>query len=148
MSRAAGASCVTSRPSIQIAPRSGYSSPAMRRSVVVLPAPVGPSRTTNSPLATVSDSSRTASMSPKRLPTCRNPISAMAVASMESAAHRATGCCVEQHKRLGLEGEADRLAEPNRQAGRQTSFDVPARDVERDDLRRAEVLDPEDAAAD
>ena len=41
--------CVTSRPPITTLPRSGRSSPAISRSVVVLPAPVGPSSTTNSP---------------------------------------------------------------------------------------------------
>jgi hypothetical protein len=47
-------------------PRSGISRPAIRRSVVVLPAPVGPSSTTNSPSATVSDRSlMTAVTSPK-----------------------------------------------------------------------------------
>ena len=45
-------------------------------------------------------------------------ISAMAMAFIERAAHRATRCGVEYHKRLGLEGEAHRLAEPNRQTRR------------------------------
>ena len=45
----AGGSPVTSRPSIKTMPASGRSRPATSRSVVVLPAPLGPSSTMNSP---------------------------------------------------------------------------------------------------
>src|SRR5712675_2763244 len=44
--------CPTSAPSIRIEPESGASRPAISRRVVVLPAPVGPSRTKNSPSPT------------------------------------------------------------------------------------------------
>ena len=49
-------------PSSVIAPASGAISPAMRDSVVVLPAPFAPSRATTSPAATRSDRSRTTGM--------------------------------------------------------------------------------------
>jgi hypothetical protein len=39
-------------PAISMLPRSGRSNPATQRSVVVLPQPLGPSRTTNSPSPT------------------------------------------------------------------------------------------------
>src|SRR3989337_2761877 len=42
----------TKRPPISISPLSGRSSPATQRSVVVLPHPLGPSRTQNSPSTT------------------------------------------------------------------------------------------------
>src|SRR5258708_35246818 len=87
----------------------------MRRSVVVLPALVGPSSTTNSPSAILSERSCTASTSPKRLPTCRNTTSAIAIALIERALRRTSGRHVEHHEMVGLEGEAHRLAEPDRQ---------------------------------
>src|SRR5260221_5867896 len=145
MSRAAGGSRVISCPSIDMAPSSGYSSPAMRRSVVVLPAPVGPSRTMNSPSAMLSERSCTASTSPKRLLTCCNTISAMAIALIERALRRASGRHVEHHEMIGLEGEAHGLAEPNRQARRQARLDLALLDLDGDDLRRAEILGTEDA---
>src|ERR1043166_3970318 len=130
MSRAAGGSRVTSWPSIEMAPSSGYSSPATRRSVVVLPAPVGPSRTTNSPSAMLSERSRTASTSPKRLPTCRITISAMTVALIERAARRPPARHVEHHQILRIEGEPHRLAQPHRYARRQTCLDLSLLDID------------------
>src|SRR3954464_5972337 len=52
---------------IRIRPAVGSSRPATMRRVVVLPQPDGPSRAKNEPLGTVSDRSRTAVKSPKRL---------------------------------------------------------------------------------
>ena len=52
----------TSRPPMSIVPPSGRSSPAISRSVVVLPAPVGPSSTTNSPSAMCRSRSSTAAI--------------------------------------------------------------------------------------
>jgi len=60
MSRRQGGSPVTSRPPISTSPSSGSSSPAMQRSVVVLPQPEGPSRQTNCPLPPCSETSSTA----------------------------------------------------------------------------------------
>ena len=63
-SRSAGTASVTIRPWISTLPLSGRSRPAIRRNVVVLPAPVGPSSTTNSPLVIESERLRTASTAP------------------------------------------------------------------------------------
>ena len=49
MPRAAGGRRVTSRPAMWMVPDVGWSRPAMSRSVVDLPQPDGPSRTTNEP---------------------------------------------------------------------------------------------------
>ena len=49
MPRAAGGRCVTSRPPMRMVPAVGVSSPAIRRSVVDLPQPDGPSSTTKEP---------------------------------------------------------------------------------------------------
>src|SRR5918993_520683 len=48
-----------------IRPWSGCSNPAMQRRVVVLPQPLGPSRETNSPGATVKETPPTAATPPK-----------------------------------------------------------------------------------
>ena len=61
----------TSTPSTSTWPRSGDRMPASIRSVVVLPAPFGPSRPTISPGLTARDTSATAITSPKRLPSER-----------------------------------------------------------------------------
>ncbi len=53
MSRSAARLKVTSSPSSRIFPEVGSSSPAIIRSVVVLPQPEGPSMTKNSPSSTV-----------------------------------------------------------------------------------------------
>jgi hypothetical protein len=53
MSRSLGLSQVTSSPSKLITPSVTASSPEIIRSVVVLPQPEGPSRTTNSPSSMV-----------------------------------------------------------------------------------------------
>ncbi len=49
--RLAGGTSVTSAPSIRMRPPLTSSSPAMRRSSVVLPQPDGPTKTTNEPSA-------------------------------------------------------------------------------------------------
>src|SRR5438132_11474755 len=58
--RARGGNALTTRPPICTVPDVGSSSPAIRRSVVVLPHPEGPSSTTSSPSAICKDRSRTA----------------------------------------------------------------------------------------
>ena len=60
MSRSFGITVFTQRSPIQISPALGSSRPATMRMVVVLPQPDGPSRTRNSPSATVSDCLATA----------------------------------------------------------------------------------------
>src|SRR5437660_472613 len=51
----------------RIAPRSGFTKPAIDSRVVVLPQPLGPSKVTNSPSATVKLTSSSTTFSPKRL---------------------------------------------------------------------------------
>ena len=60
MPRLYGGTFVRSRPSSDTVPVSGRMKPPMMRSVVVLPDPDGPSRVTNSPGATSSETSSTA----------------------------------------------------------------------------------------
>ena len=59
--RSAGPSSVTSRPPMKTLPLDGASSPAIMRSVVVLPQPLGPSRVVKVPGAIVMLMSSTAS---------------------------------------------------------------------------------------
>ena len=61
-SRSRGPSPETSTPPITIDPALGFSSPAIIRSAVLLPHPDGPTSTSTSPLATVSDRSSTATV--------------------------------------------------------------------------------------
>ena len=67
--RLCGGSCATSSPSIRISPSLGRSKPAIIRSVVVLPQPLGPSRVKNSPRLRSRLRSSTAASSSKRLVT-------------------------------------------------------------------------------
>ena len=64
MSRSGGATVVTSRSPIRTVPDVTFSSPAIIRSSVDLPQPEGPTSTTNSPAATVSETSSTARTAP------------------------------------------------------------------------------------
>src|SRR3954454_23452456 len=67
---------VTSVPSSTIRPASGVSRPAIIRSVVVLPQPLGPSSEKNSPSPISSDRSSTAAALPNRLLTSTSAIAA------------------------------------------------------------------------
>jgi hypothetical protein len=60
---------LTSRPSTLTDPASGHSKPAIARSIVLLPHPLGPSTARISPRLTLSEASRSASTEPKRLVT-------------------------------------------------------------------------------
>src|SRR5215207_4663746 len=64
-----GGTRVTSLPWMRIVPALGSSNPAISRSRVVLPQPLGPSRAKNSPRAISSETPSTAVTSPKRLVT-------------------------------------------------------------------------------
>src|SRR5262245_27777552 len=57
----------TTRPRRAISPASGCSRPATRRSVVVLPQPLGPRRVNTSPRSTASDARSTAGVAPNSL---------------------------------------------------------------------------------
>lgn len=61
---AATGSCVTSCPPTRIVPVVGRTIPTMLRSVVVFPAPLGPTSPSTSPGATRNERSRTASRVP------------------------------------------------------------------------------------
>jgi hypothetical protein len=69
MPRSAGGSAVTSRSPMRIVPAVGVSRPAMRRSVVDLPHPEGPSSTTNEPGSAANVMPSRARDSPQRLAT-------------------------------------------------------------------------------
>src|SRR4051794_21003541 len=139
-SRSAGASPVTSRPPIRIEPRSGISSPAIRRNVVVLPAPLGPSSATNSPSPTVSDRSLTASVLLNALETALISTSAMRASFMQRGADRPARRLVEDRQRIGPEVEPDILPGPERHAGRRPGLERPIARRHGHDLRRAEIL--------
>ena len=66
MSRERGGSSVTSPPPIEIVPAVTSSRPAIIRSSVDLPQPDGPTRTRNSPLPIVSETSSTATTPPEK----------------------------------------------------------------------------------
>src|SRR6266702_769406 len=145
-SRSAGASLVTSRPPIRIDPRSGISNPAIRRNVVVLPAPVGPSSATNSPSATVSDRSLTACVFLNALETALISTSAMRASFMQSGADRPARRLVEDRQRIWPEIEPDILSGPKRHAGGRPGLERAIARRHRHDLRRAEILGPIDLA--
>src|SRR3954469_17369656 len=147
MSRSAGAMSVTSRPPIRTEPPSGFSRPAASLSVVVFPAPVGPSRMTNSPSPTSSDRSDTAVALPKRLVTPMSWTSATWRPLVKRRAQRPAARLVEHRQPLGAEGQADRLAELYLPVGRQPVLDLPDRRVDRHDLGRAEIFGAEHLAA-
>src|SRR6516165_2866752 len=88
-----------------IRPSSGASSPAIRRSVVVLPAPVGPSSTTSSPSPTASDMRVAAATRPKRLLTSDRMTSAMDLPIQQRRAHRPAGGLVQQRQLLSPEAQ-------------------------------------------
>ncbi len=67
--RLGGGTCVTSAPCSTMRPASGASNPAIMRSVVVLPHPLGPSIEKNSPPGIVIETSLTATTSSNRFVT-------------------------------------------------------------------------------
>src|SRR5260221_2799579 len=124
-------------------PASGRSRPAIRRSVVVLPAPVGPSSTTNSPSAIESERSRTASTSPKRLLTAVSARSATGGSLVEGCLEGAAARGVEDRDPIVIEAEPYRLADACSRARRQPRLHLAIRDRDGDDLGRAKLLDAE-----
>src|SRR5258707_6289008 len=122
-----------SRPPIDAVPRSGRSSPATRRKVVVLPAPEGPSSTKNPPSGIASDRSSTAAMSPKRLARPARATSAMrrlrapplgrsrGRAVVERGLDRPARAGVEQRELLGAKREPHGLADLESRRRRQAS---------------------------
>src|SRR6185369_5124510 len=117
-SRNAGGSAVASRPAMAMMPASGFSRPATSRSSVVLPAPVGPSSTTSSPLGTVRLTSFAASTVPKRLVTRSITTSAMAGLFKKAALQRAAGHRIEHDDALLGEAQPHLLADASLARGR------------------------------
>src|SRR6185369_7517382 len=123
-----------------MSPASGRSSPAISRKVVVLPAPVGPSRTMSSPSAIVRLRSPTATTSPNRLLTRSRTTSAMAGSLMQRAPDGTAGRDVEHRQPLRPQPEPDDLAGTSRRRGGDAGPDLPMRGVDDHDLRGAEIL--------
>src|SRR5947209_878181 len=112
MSRCAARLNDTSSPSSRMRPEVGNSSPAIIRSVVVLPQPEGPSRQKNSPSSTMKLEFCTATNSPNAL--CRFSISMHAIAS----SLRKFGDDDEQHgpkedrgEGIAVQAQPERLAQ-------------------------------------
>src|ERR1700675_2225320 len=145
-SRSAGASPVTSRPPIRIEPLSGLSSPATRRSVVVLPAPVGPSNATNSPSPTVSDRSSTACVLPNALETALISTSAIRASFVQRGADCPARLLVEDRQRIGPKVEPDILSSPKGHDGGRAGLERTVARRHRHDLRGAEIFRPIDLA--
>src|SRR5258707_9489353 len=132
-----------------IRPASGRSSPATRRSVVVLPAPVGPSSTMNSPTARAKERSATAVISPKRLVTPARTMSAMGSASLgKRRPYRPPGRLVEERELFRPEIEPDMLAAADRDISRQARPDGAVRRRHGHDLRCGQIFRAEDLAGD
>src|SRR4051812_42820127 len=111
-SRAAGGFVVTSASPMAIRPASGRSSPAIRRRVVVLPAPVGPSSTTNSLSLMSRSRASTATVSPNALRIPVRRTSAMGDLRLkQSGGQGALAAGVEQDDLAGIEGEPDLLTD-------------------------------------
>src|ERR1700722_3679410 len=131
---------------------SGFSGPATRRKVGVLPAPVGPSSTTNAPSLTVSDRSETAVVAPKRFETLSSVTSAMSELHrgrviMERGLDGAAGIGVEQRDAVRSEFEPDAVADRHLEVGGQPGFRQAMRSRDGDDLRGTEIFRPENLAA-
>src|SRR5690349_24505348 len=97
-----------------IVPLSGRSSPAISLSVVVLPAPVGPSSTTNSPSLITRSRSLIATVSPKLLVTPRIWTSAMArlrCLIMHGGPDRTAGALLEQRQPRAVQRQPDLFAQ-------------------------------------
>src|SRR5271169_2232917 len=112
---------------MRIRPASGRSRPATRRKVVVLPAPVGPSNTTNAPSSTASDRSETALVAPKRFETPSRATSAMGELHrgrmvMERGPDGAAGNGVEQRDAVRTEFEPHAVADRHLEVGGQSGF--------------------------
>src|SRR5690348_11301378 len=142
-----GESGVASCPPIAIRPPSGFSSPAIRRSVVVLPAPVGPSSTTNSPSWMMRSTPLTAVMSPKCFSTCSRRTSAMERSLEQRRPDRPAALRVEQGQAARYEAEADIFARLDLAGGFGPRLHLAERRVDGDNLRRAKILAAIDRAA-
>src|SRR5262245_42143172 len=138
--RSIGDSGPASWPPIWICPWSGFSSPAIRRSVVVLPAPVGPNRHTNSPSAMVRSMPVTAVTSPKRFSTPRRRTSAWGRSIEQGGSPRAAAPGLEQRQPVGGEAEPDIAAGLHLARRLGARLDLAEVGIDRHDLGGAEIL--------
>src|SRR3984957_18252772 len=130
---------------MRIRPASGRSRPATRRKVVVFPAPVGPSNTTNAPSSTVSERSETALVAPKRFDTPSSVTSAMGELHrgrriMERGQDGAAGGGVEQRDAVRTEFEPNAVADRHLEIRGQSGFRQAMRGRDGDDLCRTEIF--------
>src|SRR5277367_2380545 len=112
---------------MRIRPASGFSRPATRRKVVVLPAPVGPSSTTNAPSSTARDKSETALVAPKLFETPSSTTSATGELQrrrtiMERGLDGAARSGVEQRDAVRTEFEPNAGADRHLEVRGQSSF--------------------------
>src|SRR5437870_3484389 len=109
MSRCEARLNVTSSPSSRICPDDGSSSPAIMRSVVVLPQPEGPSMTKKSPSPTVNAEARTAANSQKRFCRFSSRISATALLREMGGDEKAHGSGQDDRERVGIQIQREGL---------------------------------------
>src|SRR5688572_17699746 len=121
-------------------PLSGLSSPAISRSVVVFPAPVGPSRTTNSPSATTRSSALIAWFSLKRLETLRSVTSAMRSSLEQRGLEGPPRAALEERQVAAAERQPDRLSGHYASFSRDPGLYGAVCRFDDHDLRRAQVL--------
>src|ERR1700730_6254296 len=111
MSRSFGGTSLTTSPSTAISPALISSSPAIIRSVVVLPQPEGPTSTTNSLSAMSRSMPRTAGSSSYSFTSLRSVTSAIAASPFGGAGGEAGDVVVHQE---GVHDEGRRRAEQRR----------------------------------
>src|SRR5258705_2452933 len=109
MSRCEARWNVTSSPSSRMRPSDGNSSPAIMRSVVVLPQPDGPSMTKKMPLSTVNVESLTAVNPPNCLRSFSTRICAMASVREVAHDHEAERAGQDRDEGIAVEAQRERL---------------------------------------
>src|SRR5688572_4841462 len=132
---------------MEMRPCSGFSRPAIRRSVVVLPAPVGPSSTTNSPSWMVRSMPVTAVTSAKRFSTCSRRTSAMGHPFIQGGPDSAAALLVKQGEPARGQAQADILARPYLAGRLGARLHLAEWRVDRHDLVRPKVFAAIDRAA-
>src|SRR6516165_2206268 len=120
-----------------MAPESGRSSPAINRSVVVLPAPVGPSSTKNCPCSISSSRSDTAAWPPNDLVT---PSSLTCAISATERLQRAAGPQAEEMGLRLLDVSPDGLSGACHEAARRSRPEKLAAEFQIDDVVGAQRL--------
>src|SRR5882672_419781 len=109
MSRCEARWNVTSSPSSRMRPSDGNSSPAIMRSVVVLPQPDGPSITKKTPLSTVNDESLTAVNPPNCLRRFSMRICAMASVRKVAHDHESERAGQDRDEGITVQAQRERL---------------------------------------